>query len=409
MTQSHMLSVRAEFPSLNRLHHGEPLVYFDGPAGTQVPGSVMQAMTSYYVTHNANTHGQFITTQESDKMLAEMRETVAAFLGARYASTISVGANMTTLAFSLSRAFARAFKPGDEVVITQLDHEANRGPWLALEERGILVREVALRSDGTLDDEDMRQKITARTRLVCIGMASNALGTVNNVALARELSSKVGAWLLLDAVHFAPHFLIDVEALQTDFLLCSAYKFYGPHVGLLYARPGLLDQLEPDRLRTQDQQAPFRIETGTQNHAALSGVKAAIEFIAALGHGSTLRQRLAQAMTTIGEHERAVAVEMADRLRVIDGLTIYGPGFAGGRRAPTISFTLGRLSAEDVCRRLGEQGICAWDGHFYAIRAMEVLGLLDRGGVTRMGICMYNTHDEAKRVAAAVERVRKSS
>jgi cysteine desulfurase family protein (TIGR01976 family) len=399
--------IRADFPSLGRIYQGQPLVYFDGPAGTQVPLQVIDAIAAYYRTHNANTHGQFVTSLESDRVLAETRVAVAAFLGTANSSTVSFGANMTSLAFALSRTFARAFKNGDEVVITQLDHEANRGPWLTLQEKGVLVREVRLRSDGTLDESDMRRQISARTRLVCLGLASNALGTVNNVALARELSARVGAWMLLDGVHYAPHFPIDVVALQTDFLLCSAYKFYGPHVGILYCRDGLLDGLEPDRLLTQDQRSPHRIETGTQNHAALAGVMAAVNYIAALGEGPDLRRRIVTAMKRIGLHEREVAIDLYDRLRRIPGLTIYGPEFGGDLRAPTISFTIGGLTAEAVCRRLGAEGICTWDGHFYAIRAIETLGLLGRGGVTRVGISMYNTHEEARRVAKVVEQIAK--
>ncbi len=293
---------RSDFPSLRRQYRGQPLIYFDGPVGTQVPQQVIDAISHYYITSNSNTHGSFVTTRESDEMLQETRGAVASFLGAPAPHCISFGANITTLNFSLSHAIARSLKKGDEVVITQLDHEANRGPWLALEERGIVVREVLLRKDGTLDYEDMKSKISVKTRLLAIGLASNALGTVNNIQLARELTSKVGAWLMLDAVHYAPHFSIDVRALDVDFLICSAYKFYGPHVGILYCREGLLDNLVPDRLLTQDLQAPYRIETGTLNHAAIAGVKAAIEYLASVGSGPDMRSRIVSAMRTIGEH-----------------------------------------------------------------------------------------------------------
>jgi len=305
---------------------------------------------------------------------------------------------MTTLNFSLSRAIARSLKEGDEVVITQLDHEANRGPWLTLKERGIIVREVVLKQDGTLDYDDMRSKVGARTRLLALGMASNALGTVNNVNLARELTSKVGAWLMLDAVHYAPHFSIDVEALDVDFLICSAYKFYGPHVGILYSREGLLDQLEPDRLQTQDPQAPYRIETGTLNHAAIVGVKAAIEYIAALGTGPDLLSKVVTAMQLIGEHERSLAATLHAGLTSLRGVKVFGPPFGTQQRAPTVSFTVGSRRAEEVCTLLGERGFCTWDGHFYALRAIEVLGLLEGGGVTRVGVSLYNTMDEVSRL-----------
>jgi len=389
---------RADFPSLRREFRGHPLTFFDGPAGTQVPQQVINSIVEYYATSNSNTHGCFVTTQESDRLIEETRETIASFLGARSSRCISLGANMTTLNFSLSRAIARSLKEGDEVVITQLDHEANRGPWLTLKERGIIVREVILKQDGTLDYDDMRSKVGARTRLLALGMASNALGTVNNVTLARELTSKVGAWLMLDAVHYAPHFSIDVEALDVDFLICSAYKFYGPHVGILYSREGLLDRLEPDRLRTQDPQAPYRIETGTLNHASIAGVKAAIEYIAALGTGPDLRSKIITAMQLIGEHERSLAATFHARLTSLRGVTVFGPPFGTQQRAPTVSFTVGSKRAEEVCTRLGERGFCTWDGHFYALRAIEVLGLLERGGVTRVGVSLYNTMDEVSRL-----------
>ena len=359
-----------------------------------MPRQVIDAIVHYYTTCNSNTHGYFITTQESDRLLEETRRSIATFLGACGPQCISLGANMTTLNYSLSHAIGRSLKDGDEVVITQLDHEANRGPWLMLQERGIVVKEVILKKDGTLDYDDMRSKIGSKTRLLAIGMASNALGTVNNIRLARELTSKVGAYLMLDAVHYAPHFSIDVEAIGVDFLICSAYKFYGPHVGILYSREGLLDQLEPDRLRTQEQAAPYRIETGTLNHASIAGVKAAVEYIAALGSGPDLRSRVVSAMNVIGSHERSLASTLYDGLARLPGVTIYGQPFGKLQRAPTVSFTIGSQRAEEVCTRLGDRGFCTWDGHFYALRAIEVLGLLDRGGVTRIGISLYSTMDE---------------
>ncbi len=403
---SQLLSSRIhDFPSLQREFRGHPLAFFDGPGGTQMPQSVIDGIVHYYTTCNSNTHGTFVTTQESDEIIEATRRTVATFLGARGPQCISLGANMTTLNYSLSHAVGRSLKSGDEILITQLDHEANRGPWLMLRERGIAVQEILLKKDGTLDYDDMRSKVGPRTRLVAIGMASNALGTVNNIAVARELASKVGALLMLDAVHYAPHFSIDVEGLGADFLICSAYKFYGPHVGILYSREGLLDQFEPDRLRTQDQQAPYRIETGTLNHAAIAGIKAAIEYIAGIGTGTDLRSQLVSAMKLIGEHERTLASIFYDGLRRLPGVTIYGQPFASGQRAPTVSFTLGSHRAEDICRRLGERGFCTWDGHFYALRAIELLGLLDRGGVTRVGISLYNRLEEVIRLLDELKQI----
>ena len=406
-TVNRLSARRADFPSLKRLHRGQPLTYFDGPGGTQVPQSVIDAISAYYTTCNSNTHGSFVTTQESDAIIQSTRDHLAVFLNAPGSECISIGANMTTLNFSLSKAIGRSLKAGDEILITQLDHEANRGPWLSLKEHGATVREVILKPDGTLDYDDMAAKINKRTRVVAMGLASNALGTVNNAARARELTKKVGAWLVLDAVHFAPHFSIDVAALDTDFLLCSAYKFYGPHVGILYSRAGLLDTLEPDRLITQDQRAPFRIETGTLNHAAIAGVRAAIEYIASLGVGQDLRSQLVSAFHTIGEHERGLAKSLYEGLSAISGLTIYGQPFGSHLRAPTVSFTTKSGTAEEVCTILGEKGFCTWDGHFYALRAIEVLGLLERGGVTRIGISFYNTEDEVSRLIEEMKHISK--
>lgn len=387
-------AIRGQFPSLQRLHQDKPLVYFDGPAGSQVPQSVLDAMTNYYKNSNANTHGQFITTHETDQMMERARDTVAAFLGAEDGHTISFGQNMTTLNFALSRAIGRVLQAGDEVLITQLDHEGNRGPWLSLRERGIIVREVKMRMDGTLNYEDLESKLNDRTRLVAMGYASNFFGTVNDVKLVRQMTHQAGAWLLVDAVHYAPHLPIDVQTVGCDFLLCSAYKFYGPHVGILYSRPGLLDRLPTDRLRTAPQVAPYSIETGTLNHAAVAGVEAAVQFIASIGNGNTLRDRILSAFDTISSYEIGLARRLYDGLSAIKGISIKGPGMNVPHRAPTLVFTLDGKKPEEVCRHLAAHGVCAWDGHFYALRATEVMGLLEQGGVTRMGMMVYNTADE---------------
>jgi cysteine desulfurase family protein (TIGR01976 family) len=312
---------------------------------------------------------------------------------------------MTSLCYALSHAIGRELGAGDEVVVTALDHEANRGPWLGLRERGVVVREVRLGADGRLDYEDMAARIGARTRVVAMGLSSNALGTVNDAATVRRLSRAVGAWLVLDAVHYAPHFAVDVAALDADFLLCSAYKFYGPHVGILYARPGLLERLEPDRLRTQDQRAPDRFETGTLNHAALAGVKAAVEYLAGWGEGETLRARLVSALASIGAHEHALAARYDREVRRLPGVTRWGPPLDEGPRAPTVSITIDGVTAEQAARRLGEAGLLVWDGHFFAARPVEVLGLIERGGLLRTGFSMYNTEDEVDRLLSALAEI----
>jgi cysteine desulfurase family protein (TIGR01976 family) len=399
---------RLDFPALARTYQGQPLAYLDGPAGTQVPESVIEAISAYYRTANANTHGEFPVSRDTDRLLDATREAAAAFLGAPGWRTVSFGQNMTTLSFSLSHALERVMKPGDEIVVTQIDHEANRAPWLGLRERGIVIREAALRPDGRLDPDDLARQITERTRLVAFGLASNALGTVNDAALARRLSKEAGAWLLLDAVHYAAHFPVDVVALDADFLLCSAYKFYGPHVGLLYARPGLLESLPVDRLRTQEEEAPFRIETGTLNHAALVGVKAAVEYIASWGSGGTPRERIVSAMEGIAAYEHGLGSYYHENVRRIPGVTVWGTDFSGPR-APTVSITIDGVRAIDAARALGERGIQVWDGHFYAIRPIEALGLIDRGGVLRAGFMMYNTREEIDRLLAGVEEISKTA
>ncbi len=397
--------IRSQFPALSREVSGLPLAYLDGPAGTQVPQSVIDAMVDYYRTSNANTHGFFAGSLETDEMLQQTRQGVATFLNASDAACISFGANMTSLNFSLSRAILRVLSKGDEILITQLDHEANRGPWLSLEEHGMVVKEVLVAKDGTLDYDDFRMKVTPRTKLICLGMASNIFGTVNDIALARKLADEVGARLLLDAVHYAPHFSIDVQAIDCDFLLCSAYKFYGPHVGILYSKPGLLQTLPTDFLRTQSDQAPYRIETGTLNHAAIAGVKAALAFLIDLGSGTSDRQRVVDAMMKIGKHEQALARRLANGLAQIAGCKIWGPSMEVENRTPTIAFTCTGLHPDLVCQQLAKNAINGWSGHFYALRAVERLDLMRQGGVTRLGVVAYNTEDEIDRTLSAVREM----
>lgn len=397
--------VRNAFPALSRMYKNKPLIYLDGPAGSQVPKSVISAVSGYYENSNANSHGHFVTSKETDQVINQTREKVATFLGAKGPETISFGSNMTTLNFALSRAIGRYFQPGDEIIITQLDHESNRGPWLSLRENGIIVREIRLQDNGTLDYDHFESLLNERTRLVAIGYSSNILGTVNQLPKVRKMTYKYGAWMLVDAVHYAPHFSLDVQALGCDFLLCSAYKFYGPHVGFLYARPGLLDQLPTDRLRTQYQQAPHSIETGTFNNAALAGVSAAIDFMASLGKGKNLREQLINAMQAIQMKEHCLAEKFYDELKKIKHLEVKGPDFYNKHRAPTISFLHKNKTASIVCQELGENGICAWNGHFYAIRAAEVMGFLELGGLTRVGISIYNTEKEIERTLAVLNEI----
>jgi cysteine desulfurase family protein (TIGR01976 family) len=397
---------RKDFPSLRRTLRGRPLAYLDGPAGTQVPRQVIDAIAGYYTTCNANTHGEFVSSQETGRMIAEAREAAAAYLGAPSGGTISFGANMTTLCFSLSRALGRSLRPGDEIVITRLDHEANRGPWLALRERGVVVKEVGFCAEsGLIDYADLERLVTRRTRIVAAGYASNALGTVNDIARFRKISKAAGALLAVDAVHHAAHFPIDVQAIGADFLLCSAYKFYGPHVGILYARKGLLDTLATDVLQTQEQRAPWRIETGTLNHAAICGVKAAIEYVARFGRGSNLREKILSARAAISAYEVGLARYYFEAVRKIKGVQTWGPDFSAVLRAPTVSITLKGIHSQTAAKNLGDRGLLVWNGHFYAQKAVEVLGLKKKGGLIRTGISMYNTKEEIERLLEEIGRM----
>ena len=331
-----------------------------------------------------------------------MRKKVAQFLGAESKECISIGQNMTTLNYSLSRGLSKIIKKGDEVIITELDHEANRGPWKTIESYGIKLVEVALLQDGTLDYNDFKNKINQRTALVAMGMSSNALGTINDFTFIKKITTKYNSLLLLDAVHYAPHFSIDVKSLDCDFLICSAYKFYGPHVGLLYSRPGLLDTLDPDRLIVQEQYAPYKIETGTLNHAACSGVSAAIDFISSIGEGNSYREKLVSAYKKISNHEYELASNLYSSLDALDNVTIIGQDFSNKNRTPTISFIHKKYSANEICKKLGEVNICAWDGHFYALKAIQKLNLEKIGGVTRLGVSLYNTQKEIDRTVKVI-------
>ncbi len=410
-TREDSLRSRQDFPALtHRRGDGLELAFLDGPGGSQVPQTVIDAVSDVYRTCNVNTHGHFPPSHEVDRRMDRARQVLAAFLGAESPNCISFGQNMTTLNYALSAAIGHTLTKGDEVLITQLDHEANRGPWLRLRDDGVIIKEVRLLESGQLDPADMAAKITPRTKVFAIGASSNALGTVNDIALARQLSLEAGALLVVDAVHYAPHFPLDVRALGVDFLLCSGYKFYGPHVGVLYSRPGALDRLPTDRLIVQDAGAPYRIETGTLNHAAIDGLRAAVEYLATWGSGSTLRERLVDAMQGISAYEHELARFYYDKVRRMPGVQVWGPGFTGRARAPTVSITLERAGAAAVAAALGKQGICVWDGNFYAVRAVEILGLSKRGaplrngGLLRTGVSMYSTREDLERLLAGLER-----
>ena len=397
---------RGYFPSLNRVNSSnQQIIYLDGPGGTQVPIQVIEAISQYYLRSNANTHGEFITSQETDLVMDDLRFKVSVMLGAESPNTISIGQNMTTLNYSLARALSRRFKEDDEVIVTELDHEANRGPWMILKEVGVKIIEVNLMQNGTLDYSDFKSKINDKTVMVCMGMSSNALGTLNSFNKVKEYLKDRKCLFLLDAVHYAPHFSIDVKDLNCDFMLCSAYKFYGPHISFLYSKPGVLQELNPDRLVVQDQEAPYIIETGTLNHAACSGVSAAIDFISSLGQGSTYREKLESAYLQISDHEFSLAKHLYESLEGFDKTTVIGPDFSTRERTPTVSFVHSEYSPKEVCALLAKQNICAWDGHFYALKAIQQLGLESKGGVTRLGVSLYNTIKEIDRAIEVIRSI----
>jgi cysteine desulfurase family protein (TIGR01976 family) len=421
VSQFDVAYVRSQFPSLERRIDGRPVAYFDAPGGTQTPRRVLDAVGDYLAAHNANVHGYFATSEETDVVVREAHQAVADLLGCEW-DEASFGANMTTLCYLLAEALARELRPGDEVVITQLDHEANRGPWLRLQERGIVVREAPVETATcTLDWEAFESLVRpGRTRVVAMSYASNAVGTVSDVARAAALAREAGAWSVIDAVHYALHGPIDVRAIGCDFLLCSAYKFFGPHVGIMYARREATGMLEPLRLRTQEQEPPFIWETGTQNHEGMAGAAAAVDFIADIGarHEALADDRLpaglkgrrravVAGMLAAEAYEQPLAKRLREQLGGIRGLTLYGPP-EGAPRTSTVSFTLDGYTAEQACRALGERALFAWDGHFYAIRLVEALGLMERGGLIRVGLAPYNTAGELERLVEAVADLARS-
>jgi cysteine desulfurase family protein (TIGR01976 family) len=399
--------VRAQFPALARRHDGHTVAYFDGPGGTQVPKSVVDAMADYLLNHNANTHWAYPTSAETDAMLAASRETVADFLNAKV-DEVSFANNMTTATFHLARALGRGWGAGDEVVITDLDHHANVAPWRAIErERGITVRRVAvdLRT-GELDLASLRAAITKRTRLLAIGAGSNALGTISDVTEAGRLAHAVGALVFVDAVHYAPHALVDVRAMDCDFLGCSSYKFYGPHTGVLFARRSLVDDLDVPKLDPAPNEGPERLETGTQNHEGIIGAAAAVDFLASLGAGTTRRARLTNAYRALHEQGHELFVRLWEGLGAIPGVTRYGPG-PDRPRTPTIGFTVKGRPSEQVTRALVERGVFTSHGDFYAATIVGLLGHAEHG-LVRAGAACYTTHDEVDRLVAGVRDIVKA-
>ena len=395
--------IREQFPALQRQHNGLPIAYFDGPGGTQVPRRVVEAIGDYLLNHNANTHWEFPTSRETDDVIANARQALADFLGAT-PSEVAFGANMTTLTFHLARALGRGYSPGDEIVITELDHHANIAPWTALEkERGITIRVARMSAPGQLDWDDFRSQLNPRTRLVAIGAASNALGTVTDVRRAAEMAHGVGARVFVDAVHYAPHELVDVRALDCDFLGCSAYKFYGPHIGVLFGKADLLAEIDFPKLLPSPNTTPERAETGTQNHEGMGGAAAAVDFLASLAPGNDRRDRLRAAFQSLHARGVELLTHLWETLSSADGVTLYGlPPDAP--RTPTIAFTVRGASSTEVARRLAERAVFVSNGDFYATTLVDRLGQA-KDGMVRAGCACYTSMDEVERLAHGVREI----
>jgi cysteine desulfurase family protein (TIGR01976 family) len=391
-------SIRRQFPALSLKVDGEPAVYLDNPAGTQVPQRVIDRTAEYWRTMNANQGGTSLTSQRSDALIAQVRQAAATFLNAASADEIVFGPNMTTLTFALSRAIGRELRPGDEIIVTRLDHDANVSPWLALQERGVTVRFVDVQvPECTLDMNDLHRQLTPRTRLVAITHASNAVGTIPDLAAVSRAAHAAGAWVWVDAVHYGPHGRIDVRAIDCDFLVCSSYKFYGPHQGVLYGRRELLQRLRPYKVRPSSDEVPTCWETGTQNHECLAGMLGAFEYLAELGGAErVVRPALEAAMDRIRSHERALAARLIDGLRQIPGIQIYGITASEqlDRRAPTVSLTWAPHRPEAVARWLASHQVFVTHGDHYATELMTRLGLVEQGGTLRIGMAHYNTASE---------------
>ena len=398
-------AIRAHFPALGRTEQGHPVAYFDGPGGTQVPRGVADAMVDYLLHHNANTHWVYPTSVETDAALATAREVLADFLGGA-PDEIAFGANMTTLLFHVARAVGRTLRPGDEIVVTELDHHANVAPWQALAaERGAVLRWVPLDlATSRLEAGALERLLSPRTRVVAIGAASNILGTVTDVAPLVAAARAAGAFTVVDAVHYAPHVLVDAAAIGADVLLCSAYKFYGPHVGVLRGRREALAALDLPRLEPAPAEPPESLETGTQNHEGIVGAAAAVEFLASLAPaGGTRRERLAHTMTALHHRGEALLAQLWAGLTAIPEVTVHGPR-PGTPRTPTVSFQVAGVPSEAVARALVPRGLYCSNGDFYAATVARRLGV-EQEGLLRVGCSCYTTADEVDRLVDGVRQV----
>jgi len=404
--------VRSQFPSLSQTVAGQPAVFLDGPGGTQVPQRVIDAISDYLKNSNANTCGAYATSRRTDAVIAGARAAMADFFACD-PDEVVFGPNMTTLTFALSRSLGRELGPGDEILLTHLDHDANVSPWRALEERGVTIRFVDVnQEDCTLNMADLAQKLNSRTRVVAVGYASNAVGTINDVREIVRLAHQKGALAYIDAVHYAPHGPIDVRALDCDFLVCSSYKFFGPHMGILYGKREHWQRLQPYKLRANTNAVPNRWEWGTLNHECIAGIAACVEYLADLGRQvdpsvSTRRAALLAAYSAIQQHERGLVEMLIGGLLALPGLKFYGISDVAklDRRCPTVAVRIAGHTPLDLATRLGERGIFTWDGNYYALNLTERLDVEKDGGFLRIGLAHYNTAAEVQRLLQGLREI----
>src|SRR5437763_5370567 len=403
--------VREQFPSLKLQVNGHAAAFLDGPAGTQVPMQVIRAVESYLVSANANTCGAFETSRRNDAIIASTRGTMADFFNCD-ASEVVFGQNMTTITFALARAIGRELRAGDEIVVTTLDHDANVAPWRALGEKGVVIRQVDIHEeDCTLDLDDLKRKITGETKLLAVGYASNIVGTINPIAEIAKLAHAAGALMFVDAVHFAPHGLIDVKALDCDFLVCSPYKFFGPHMGTLYGKREHLQRFKPYKVRPAADAIPDCWETGTQGQELIPAIGAAVDYVAGVGRHCDLsaksrREALRAAYRATVPYERTLLTKLLDGLSAIRGVKVYGitDPKRFGERCSTISLRIGQHHPTEIAKFLGDRGLFTWDGNFYAINLSERLGVEPKGGVLRIGLVHYNTAEEVDRLLSSLSQ-----
>ncbi|MGP8304758.1 cysteine desulfurase-like protein [Vibrio sp. YIC-376] len=401
--------IRQQFPALSQYHNDKPVTFFDGPGGSQVPQSVLDAMVGYLGYFNSNLGGHYFSSQTTVDVMQSARESAQALLNAPSSGNIVFGANMTSLTFQLSRAISREWQKGDEIIVSALDHYSNVSSWQqAAEDKGAVVHQVRIKEDDcTLDLEHLQSLLSDKTRLVAVTYASNTTGSIVDIKQVVEMAHQVGAQVYVDAVHYAPHHLVDVQALGCDFLACSAYKFFGPHVGIAYIADQWLHSLRPYKVEPATNIGPGRFETGTQSFEGLAGLTAAIEYLAQYGEeGLPLRERLVQSYAAYTQHEQSLSERFLQRVDLLAGVRLYGIDKADTQlRTPTFALTFDKYSPEFIAKTLGEHNICVWNGHFYALGLVRQLGLDDKGGVVRIGCMHYNTLEEVDMLFDVIESI----